>query len=44
MSLKKLKESFEKVPVVKKGDYDYVIHPITDGVPWITPDLLDEVV
>jgi adenine phosphoribosyltransferase len=28
---------------VKKGDYDYVIHPITDGVPYITPELLKEV-
>jgi adenine phosphoribosyltransferase len=28
---------------VKKGEYDYVIHPITDGVPFITPELLKEV-
>jgi len=33
----------EEAPVVKKGEYLYVIHPITDGVPYIKPDLLEEV-
>ena len=44
MSIKVLKKSFENVPIVKKGDYDYVIHPITDGVPYIEPSLLYEVI
>lgn len=44
MSLKILKKSLEEAPVVKKGDYHYVTHPITDGVPWIKPELLNEVV
>ncbi|RLF35443.1 MAG: adenine phosphoribosyltransferase [Thermoplasmata archaeon] len=44
MSINVLKKSFENVPIVKKGDYDYVIHPITDGVPYIEPGLLGEVV
>jgi adenine phosphoribosyltransferase len=39
-----LKTSLEESPVVKKGEYNYVIHPITDGVPDIKPDLLKEVV
>ncbi len=39
----KLKESLDKAPVMKKGDYDYVIHPITDGVPYIEPELLNEI-
>lgn len=39
-----LRKSIEEAPVVKKGDYNYVIHPITDGVPEIKPDLLEEVV
>jgi len=43
MSLELLKKSVFEVPIVKKGDYDYVIHPITDGVPYIQPDLLDEI-
>ena len=43
MSLEHLKQSLYEAPIVKKGDYDYVIHPITDGVPYITPQLLKEV-
>src|SRR5512136_1437901 len=43
MSLEHLKKSLYEAPIVKKGDYDYVIHPITDGVPYITPELLKEV-
>ncbi len=39
-----LKESLEEAPVVKMGDYNYFVHPITDGVPEITPELLREVV
>jgi adenine phosphoribosyltransferase len=43
MSLEHLKKSLYEAPIVKKGDYDYVIHPITDGVPYITPELLKDV-
>lgn len=43
MSLEHLKKSLYEAPIVKKGDYDYVIHPITDGVPSIAPELLKEV-
>jgi adenine phosphoribosyltransferase len=43
MSLEHLMQSLYMAPIVKKGDYDYVIHPITDGVPYITPGLLKEV-
>ena len=43
MSLKHLEKSLHEAPIVKKGDYDYVIHPLTDGVPYITPELLREV-
>jgi adenine phosphoribosyltransferase len=31
-----------EAPIVKKGDYFYVIHPLTDGIPVISPELLDE--
>ena len=44
MTLEFLKKSLMEAPVVKKGDYFYVVHPITDGVPEIKPELLDEVV
>jgi len=43
ISLEKLKKSLEEASVVKKGEYFYVIHPITDGLPYIKPDLLEEV-
>ena len=38
-----LRESLLKAPIVKKGTYFYVVHPITDGVPEITSDLLKAV-
>ncbi len=44
MSLNLLKKSLENAPIVKKGSYSYVIHPITDGVPEIDFKLLEEVV
>ena len=43
MSLEHLKKSLYEAPIVKKGNYDYVIHPITDGVPCINPELLKDV-
>jgi adenine phosphoribosyltransferase len=43
MKLELLKKSLVEAPIVKKGDYYYVVHPITDGVPEIKPDLLIEV-
>ncbi|HEV8359310.1 MAG TPA: hypoxanthine/guanine phosphoribosyltransferase [Candidatus Thermoplasmatota archaeon] len=39
-----LRRSAVESPVVKKGDYDYFVHPLTDGVPRIEPALLKEVV
>lgn len=42
--LELLKKTLEEAPVVPMGDYNYVVHPITDGVPFIEPELLNEVV
>lgn len=39
-----LKKSLYDSPVVRKGDYNYVVHPITDGVPEIKPALIRAVV
>ena len=39
-----LRKSIEDAPIVKKGDYEYIVHPITDGIPEIKPELLEEVV
>jgi len=35
-----LYESLMTCPIVKKGDYNYFIHPLTDGIPAIEPALL----
>jgi len=43
MKLENLKKSLTKAPIIKKGDYDYLIHPITDGIPEIQPILLEEI-
>ena len=43
MSRKLLIESLQNAPIVKKGTYFYVVHPITDGVPEIRPELLSEI-
>lgn len=38
-----LKESLENAPIVDRGEYHYFIHPLTDGIPELSPSLLDEV-
>jgi len=43
MALETLKASFAESAVVKRGDYDYIVHPITDGIPRVDPKLLREV-
>lgn len=41
--LEKLVKSLETCPMVKRGEYNYFIHPISDGVPIVEPDLLREI-
>jgi adenine phosphoribosyltransferase len=41
--LEKLIASLEQCPIVKRGEYNYFIHPITDGVPRVDPGLLRDV-
>lgn len=38
-----LEYSLIKAPIVKRGEYNYFIHPITDGVPSLEAGLLNEV-
>ncbi len=40
----KILQSLKEAPIVRKGDYSYVVHPLTDGIPKIEPDLLREVI
>ena len=41
--LDKLKKTLEESPIIKKGEYNYFIHPITDGIMLVEPELLKEV-
>jgi adenine phosphoribosyltransferase len=40
----RLASSLRDAPVVEKDDYHYFVHPITDGIPSVSPALLREVV
>lgn len=40
--LEKVIESLENSPIVKKGEYDYFVNPISDGVPAMEPEILKE--
>ena len=39
-----LKQSLVNAPIIWKGDYPYFIHPITDGVPRLHPDVLEAII
>lgn len=39
-----LKKSLLECPIVKKGEYNYFVHPISDGVPLVEPKLLNEII
>lgn len=41
--LENLKKSLLEAPVIKKGEYDYFIHPITDGIPLVEAEFMEEV-
>lgn len=42
MALEALKASLGDSRIVKRGDYEYMVHPITDGIPSIDPKILNE--
>ena len=39
-----LKKSLLSAPIIHRGAYPYMIHPLSDGFPLISPNLLTEVV
>jgi len=43
MALERLRASLQDCPVVRFGDYEYFVHPITDGILLGRPEVLDEV-
>ena len=40
----RLQQSLLEAPIIEKGDYEYFVHPISDGVPMLRPELLREIV
>jgi len=42
-AMDQLRTSLKAAPVIWKGDYPYFIHPITDGVPRMHPDVLSAI-
>jgi len=40
----RLRESLHEAPIIDKDGYDYLVHPISNGVPMLDPALLREVV
>jgi len=41
--LERLKKSLRNAPLIKRGDYYYFIHPVSDGVPTLEPELIKEI-
>lgn len=41
--LEKLKSSLKESPITKRDEYEYFVHPITDGILLVESDLLREV-
>jgi len=44
MRLDRLKDSLGASPVVKMGDYDYFVNPVTDGIPQMDPAVLADII
>jgi len=42
--MEQLRQSLQSAPVIWKGDYPYFIHPITDGVPRMHPEVLQAII
>ena len=40
----RLRESLLEAPIVEKEGYHYFVHPISDGVPMLRPELMREIV
>ncbi|ELZ26635.1 adenine phosphoribosyltransferase [Halosimplex carlsbadense 2-9-1] len=42
--MNRLKQSLLDAPIIEKEGYHYFVHPISDGVPMLRPELLREIV
>lgn len=41
--LEEFERSLLECPVIKRGEYDYFVHPLVDGIPLIEPEILNEI-
>lgn len=44
MMHEKLKASIKCGQIIDKNGYPYLVHPVTDGIPEMDPDILDEII
>ncbi|WP_054835562.1 hypoxanthine/guanine phosphoribosyltransferase [Methanobrevibacter arboriphilus] len=42
--LEEFKKTLQESPIVKKGEYSYFVHPVSDGIPEMKPEILREIV
>lgn len=42
--MENLRNSLEAAPIVKMGDYDYFVHPVTDGIPFMEAAVMKEII
>ena len=42
--MNRLTKSLEETPIIEKEGYHYFVHPISDGVPMLRPELMREIV
>ena len=42
--MERLKQSLREAPVVDRGEYQYFVHPVTDCIPAVEPEILAEIV
>ena len=43
LDMEELVRSLESAPVVDRGEYQYFVHPVTDGIPLVEPKILEEI-
>jgi adenine phosphoribosyltransferase len=41
--MERLRETLREAPIVERGDYQYFVHPVTDGLPLTDPAVLREI-
>jgi adenine phosphoribosyltransferase len=42
--LDNFRRSLEAAAIIRMGDYDYFVHPVTDGIPFMEPAVLREII